>query len=146
MSLRPIAKMQTPWMGLWGDEAAALLQSQAINLAVLKDFKGTVRFYIKKNPFYKNKTKRPNYVMMIKDTNAEKPVVLELSKEEKTYTRDEVLEIIKGLYTYEALNDVKHGVAYVSRNGYDGDCLDVEDYARPVNAEKFLEEWESERE
>lgn len=63
---------QTTWEGLWYHPETHGYTSSVINLASLKQFKGTVRLYVRKNKYYNNgENGRPNYVFCIKDSHSE---------------------------------------------------------------------------
>lgn len=62
----------TNWCGLWWHPEYNGFSSAPINLAQLKNFKGTVRLYVRKNKFFNNgENGRPNYTFCLKDANAE---------------------------------------------------------------------------
>ena len=53
---------QTKWEGLWWHGEYNGFSSATIDLSALKQFKGKVRLYVRKNKFYENgKNRRPNY-------------------------------------------------------------------------------------
>lgn len=65
---------RTSWEGLWWHNKTNYFSSAAINLKALKDFKGSVRLFVRKNSSYENgKNGRPNYVFSICDAKAESP-------------------------------------------------------------------------
>jgi len=63
---------QTSWEGLWFHPETNGYISATFNLSKLKQFKGTVRMYVRKNKFYNSgENGRPNYVFCIKDSDSE---------------------------------------------------------------------------
>lgn len=63
---------QTSWEGLWYHPETLGYTSAAINLSKLKQFKGAVRIYVRKNKYYNGgENGRPNYVFCIKDAKSE---------------------------------------------------------------------------
>ena len=70
--LKTFENKQTSWEGLWYHPETGGFSSSVINLAKLKEFKGNVRVYVRKNKFYNNgENGRPNYVFSIKDANSD---------------------------------------------------------------------------
>lgn len=116
---------QTNWSGLWWHKEYNGFSSAAINLAALKNFKGTVRLFVRKNRYYNGgENGRPNYVFCLKDANSSSFTVLEVEDEprrcyysvedegyydeegNRLYTGGEVRSIING-----TVEDVKYGVS-----------------------------------
>jgi hypothetical protein len=133
--LEVFENLQTGWNGLWYHPEVGGFSSGTINLSKLKKFKGTVKFYVRKNKLYKKDTNRPNYVFCIKDSNS--PTFSELTIEEDEdaiekscyYDEDKRCyydEDGKRLYTREEVQYAINESAFDARNG----CTDnlVEDY------------------
>lgn len=141
--LQPIDQMQTPWIGLWYDKSSHGFSSQVISLSDIRKFKGHIKAYIKKNKFYEEGSQRPNYVMMLKDANSENPLELsvEKSEEKETFTREEVVSMLSGLYSYESVCHVKNGAVDDGNRGYDSGDVCVEDFAEPIDPDTYIDEW-----
>ena len=114
-------KKQTNWEGLWYQKNGQYFQSAVIDLSKLKDFKGTVRLFVRKNKFYNNgENSRPNYVFCIRDAKSDYAEEIEIEdiendSDERLYTEEEVRRCI-------------HGACEDGRRGYDPyDCI-IEDY------------------
>ena len=95
---------QTKWEGLWWHGEYNGFSSATIDLSALKQFKGKVRIYVRKNKFYENgKNGRPNYFFCIKDSKADVFHLLEIEDEEneneteRLYTEEEVYQVIHGM-------------------------------------------------
>lgn len=56
---------RTEWLGLWYNHSSYSYISQAISLAQLRDYKGTVRLVMRKNRYYESGTNRPNFQIML---------------------------------------------------------------------------------
>ena len=77
--LRTFDAKTTTWEGLWYHPETLGYSSAAINLSKLKEFKGTVRLYVKKNRFYNGgENGRPNYVFCIRDASSEYPCDIDI--------------------------------------------------------------------
>lgn len=105
---------QTTWAGLWWHPETSCFTSETINLSKLREFKGNVRMYVRKNKFYNGgENGRPNYCFCLRDTKFEKEEPWEVedvdsgdgSTEERLYTREEVRRIING-----TVEDVLYGI------------------------------------
>ena len=124
MALETFDRKQTKWEGLWYHPEYGGFSSKSINLSQLKQFKGNVRFYVRKNKFYNGgENGRPNYCFCIKDSDSEVFVTLEVEDERprcyydddngyycdgdgnRLYTDGEVRAIING-----TVDDVKYGI------------------------------------
>ena len=113
-----IERKQTDWLGLWWHAERNAFSSQAINLAVLKKFKGNVRLYVTKNQYYnKGENGRPNYVFCIKDAHSESFAELNVidDKNRKPYKVDETYYTEDGdrLYTRE---EVQYAIDCAARD------------------------------
>lgn len=136
MGVQSYDKKTTGWIGIWYHPESNSYSSAALNLKVFKDFKGTVRFYLRKNRFYQKGTNRPNFVLAISDSKAERFIQQieviddEWDREEwrKLYTRngsyfddgnnrfyseDEVRTIIDGV-----IRDVQNGYTDLIADDY----------------------------
>lgn len=114
--LEPFDSKQTKWLGLWWHPEYNGFSSSALNLSVLKQFKGTVRLYVRKNRYFnKGENGRPNYVFCIKDAKSDEPYTMEIETEEENdvqtdkngnrlYTEDEVYQVIHGMENYYGLS------------------------------------------
>ena len=93
-------KTTTAWEGLWWHPENGYFSSKAFDLTGLKQLKGSLKIFVKKNKYYNNgKNGRPNYLFSItasnsgeiSDTRAEESC---LNAAERMFTYDEVQEII----------------------------------------------------
>lgn len=111
------------WIGLWWHPEINCFTSPAINLSELKNFKGVVRLYMRKNKFFKDGLNgRPNYNFCLRDVSSEKTILLEMDDIEREVDDDE------RLYTREEVERVKRGACMDGQRGYyPGDCI-IEDY------------------
>lgn len=132
--LEKFDKKETEWKGLWYHPEYGGFSSEAINLSKLKEFKGTVRVYVRKNKFYKKGSKAPNYSFCIKDSKAEIFTELDVTecnreyakKDENGYWRTSDGE---RLYTRKEVQHAINCAAKDGARGYDGDGDNiVEDY------------------
>lgn len=116
-------KKQTKWEGLWWHPEYAGFSSATLNLSKLKQFKGSVRLYVRKNKFFNNgENGRPNYCFCIKDSDSEIFKTIEVEKERycyydsetecyyneegnRLYTEDDCRTIING-----TVRDVEYGI------------------------------------
>ncbi len=104
---------QTTWAGLWWHPETSCFTSETINLSKLREFKGNVRMYVRKNKFYNGgENGRPNYCFCLRDTKFEKEEPWEVEDMDEAaidqlYTREEVLEIANGVKEY-VLNDISN--------------------------------------
>ena len=128
MSMKPFDKKTTPWLGLWYHQDSHSFSSEVINLAALREFKGNVRLYMRKNKFWTKDSNRPNYVFSICDANSQRFVQdIEVIDDEwdrepysklyqrqdgyfdeegnRYFSREEVRTIING-----TVSDVKSGI------------------------------------
>lgn len=117
-------RKQTDWGGLWYHAEFGGFSSQTISLAKLREFKGTVRLYVKKNQFYKQGSDRPNYTFCIKDADSENFKTLDVSDEIEYAKRDEdgIWRTSDGerLYTRsEALNAIDEAIEDTRYTSYD---------------------------
>ena len=84
MALKAFSKMRTGWQGLWWHPECNCYFSTSLNLAQLKQFKGNVRVYLKKNRFYNNgENNRPNYVFMLSDAKGTDGATLEVTENDR---------------------------------------------------------------
>lgn len=127
-----IEKKQTNWLGLWHHPEYNGFSSAAIDLSALRDFKGLVRLYVRKNKFYEKGSNKPNYCFCLKDANS--PTFTSIGVVEdgtKTqYMEDGVYYDEEGnrLYTHEEVQYCINRAAEDGRRGYGyGDNL-VSDY------------------
>lgn len=110
---------QTRWEGLWYHQDGKYFSSAAINLSKLKNFKGTIRFYVRKNKYYNNgENGRPNYIFCIRDSKSDYEHEIEI-KDVKDGER---------LYTAEEVKACIHGACEDGRRGYDPFDLLISDY------------------
>lgn len=93
-------KTTTAWEGLWWHPENGCFSSKTFDLTGLKQLKGSLKIFIKKNKYYNNgKNGRPNYLFSItasnsgeiSDTRAEESC---LNATERMFTYDEVQEIV----------------------------------------------------
>lgn len=66
---------KTSWEGLWYHNESHSYWSSAFSLAKLREFKGNVRLFVKKNRYYEKGGNRPNYVFSIQDSKSESPKI-----------------------------------------------------------------------
>lgn len=90
--------LQTSWEGLWYHPEVGGFSSGTIDLSVFKQFKGKVKFYVRKNKFYNKGSNKPNYVFCIKDCKS--PTFSEFS-----IMNDEDADIEKSGCYYDDEND-----------------------------------------
>lgn len=77
--LEPFDAKQTNWEGLWWHPEYCGFSSASINLSKLKQFKGNVRLYVRKNKYFNGgENGQPNYRFCIKDANADVSHALEV--------------------------------------------------------------------
>jgi len=99
---------QTNWEGLWWHAECNGFSSKAIDLSALRQFKGKVRLYIRKNKSYEGgKNGRPNYQFCIKDARSEAFSSIEVVEDgdgapmdrdgNRLYTEEEVWKVIHGM-------------------------------------------------
>ena len=132
--MKTFESKQTSWEGLWYHPETHGFTSSAINLARLRDFKGTVRIYMRKNSFYKNgENGRPNYVFCIKDAKSSTFTDIEI-KDDNRCGEWKWTEWIDGLTIFEGYECNKCGFA----NGYKTTKYCPECGAKMVNGESFL--------
>lgn len=80
---------QTKWEGIWWHPEYNGFSSAAINLSKLKQFKGYVRLYVRKNKYYCGGTNnRPNYMFCIKDSNSPTFHDIDIKDDETTLLED----------------------------------------------------------
>ena len=131
---------QTKWEGLWWNPSTNYFSSAAINLKQLREFKGTVRMYVRKNAYFNNgENGRPNYVFSFRDANALNEIILDVEdivgecENNEPYCEDGIYYDEDGnrLYTKEdaraIINGVVSDVEYGFHDPYD---LLPEDYVR----------------
>lgn len=87
-------KKQTSWEGLWYHQEYNGYSSKAFNLKKLKNFKGTVRFYMYKNRNIKG-TNRPNYVICIKDSKSDSFNEIEIEEDESIQDKINLINELK---------------------------------------------------
>lgn len=126
--LETFDKKTTGWIGLWYHNDSHSWSSAALNLSILKDFKGTVRIYMRKNKFYEKNSNRPNYILAISDSKAERFVQnLEVIDDEwdweewsKLYNRDGAYFDEKGnrFYSEDEAQTIINGVISDVKCGY----------------------------
>lgn len=156
MSVETFDRKQTNWIGLWYHPEYNGYSSAALNLSVLKEFKGCARLYLRKNKFYKKGENKPNYVLSIKDANSPTfdvdiyddrfyeskdniiDVLAELDHDTFVFIMDEVAERRKDdeyiyvsqgeMYSRQECERIKDGACMDGHHGYyPGDLL-IEDY------------------
>lgn len=70
--LKTFENKQTSWEGLWYHPENTGFSSAVLNLSKLKEFKGPVRIYVRKNKYYNHgENGRPNYLFCIKDAKGD---------------------------------------------------------------------------
>ena len=124
--METFSRKQTSWEGLWYHKEYCGFSSAAIDLSTLKQFKGPVRLYVRKNKYYNDGlNNRPNYFFCIKAFDSETFKTIEVSEDEdnapyydkedecyydeeggRLYTSEEVRRIINGTF-----DDVKYGIS-----------------------------------
>lgn len=122
--MKPYDAKQTKWEGLWYHPEYGGFSSAAFSLSDLREFKGPVRLYVKKNRFFNGgENSRPNYHFTIKDANSQTFHALEVEDEnEEIYTdRDG-----NRLYTEEEVYTIIHGMENEYGLSYGNDL--IEDY------------------
>lgn len=91
----------TRWEGLWYQPGNNYYSSYAFNLSRLKQFKGPVRLYVRKNKWYNGgENSRPNYVFSLCDANADNPCEIEVKDIEQPVGCCECGEPILERYIY----------------------------------------------
>lgn len=122
--LKPIEGKSTSWAGLWWHPEYNAFSSEAINLSNLREFKGNVRLYVRKNKYYNGgENNRPNYNFCLRDANGEVFNLLDVVDIE-----EDTAEETEKLYTREELEAVKRGACLDGQRGYEPSDLLIEDY------------------
>lgn len=86
VTLQKFEGMQNEWMGIWRNEGYNGYVSQTFSLDVFKQFKGNVKFYLRKNRYYTKDSSRPYFVLCVKECKS--PVFNELRvKTDASYAR-----------------------------------------------------------
>lgn len=123
--LKVIDGKQTSWEGLWWHPEYAGFSSATISLAQLREFKGNVRLYVRKNKFYQRGGDRPNYCFCLKDSSS--PTFTEIGIEDdatkvegRPYKEDGVYYTEDGerLYTYDEVQYAINCAAEDGQRGY----------------------------
>lgn len=155
MSAETFDRKQTNWIGLWYHPEYNGYSSPSINLKVLKDFKGSVRLYLRKNKLFEKGSNKPNYVISIKDSTSPTfdldvyddkfyenhdnivDVLLSLDFDTFVYVMNKVSEKCEDAYIYcsgeemftrQECEKIKDGACMDGHHGYyPGDLL-IEDY------------------
>ena len=123
---QPYDGKQTTWAGLWWHPEVNGFSSEVLNLATIRQFKGNVRLYMRKNKFFNSgENGRPNYCFCLRSTSAEKDEPWEVEgmdaePEERLYTRKEVQDL---------MNDVRDYVIDSISRWYD---IDLSEYSCEV--------------
>jgi hypothetical protein len=105
--LKPFDKQQTEWLGLWYHPESYGFTSEALNLSDLREFKGRVRLYVRKNKFYQKDSNRPNYCFCLKESSA--------------LENDKLVEIIKAeILDLDEMYISCADAARLARSEYDG--------------------------
>ena len=82
---------QTSWEGIWWHPENQYYSSAAFNLAKIKEFKGNVRLYIKKNRYFNNgENGRPNYHFCIRSTESPSFNTLEIEEDPSYEFKDKI--------------------------------------------------------
>lgn len=90
--LEPFDAKQTNWEGLWWHPEYCGFSSACINLSKLKQFKGNVRLYVRKNKYFNGgENGQPNYRFCIKDSKSD--VFHSMEIEDYTDTISKVREL-----------------------------------------------------
>ena len=131
VELKKFEGMQTEWLGIWKNENYNGYMSQSINLNVLKEFKGNVRFYLRKNRYYKKDSDRPFYVLCVKDSKSPTFSINASVEEDRAMARigHDDSEIVTGMvFSHSDLQSLINKVAcYIGGDGEYGEHL-VEDF------------------
>lgn len=121
-SFRSKDKITTAWEGLWWHPESGYFSSKAFDLTGLKQFKGSVRIFVKKNKYFnKGKNGRPNYLFSItaSDSGEVSNIKADNTGENLTdrrFTYNEVQEIINKIVCEiggSELEDKYHVVDYI---------------------------------
>jgi len=93
--LKAFDKKCTNWQGLWWHPEYNGFSSANINLAQLKEFKGNVKLYVRKNKYFNNgENGRPNYCFCFKDADSETFQELEVMDDDyKTELEEKIEEL-----------------------------------------------------
>ena len=133
MTLKVIENQRTDWGGLWYNAGNHSYSSEAINLAELRKFKGTVRIYMKKNRYYDKELNRPNYVFTIASVKSDRFTDLSVVDDDYghyLYVSDETLgegvDLDDEYVRLEDAIDVAQGLIDDCAFGYSTDDLCVE--------------------
>lgn len=103
--LEPFDAKQTNWEGLWWHPEYCGFSSASINLSKLKQFKGNVRLYVRKNKYFNGgENGQPNYRFCIKDAKADVFHAMEI--EDYTDTISKVRELAEIMRAGNANGDV----------------------------------------
>lgn len=126
--MKTFSALQTKWEGLWWHPEYQGFSSAAINLAQLREFKGPVRLFVRKNKFYNNgENGRPNYHFCLKDADSPTFREVEILDDEDAdswrYAPDG-----SRLYTEDEVKKVMHGACRDGASGYDEFDLLISDY------------------
>ena len=85
--LEAIDYKRTNYGGLWWHPEYNAYSSQALSLAELRKFKGSVRLIVRKNKYFNNgQNSRPNYQFCLVDAKSDKDFLLDVQKESKFMT------------------------------------------------------------
>ena len=80
---------RTEWLGIWYNPQSHVYLSEVINLAQLRDYKGSIRMVMRHNRFYEKHSNRPNFQIMLCDSKSlDEPhevAVEEILEKSKTY-------------------------------------------------------------
>ena len=128
--LESFANKQTKWEGLWWNPSTNYFSSAKINLKQLRDFKGTVRMYVRKNLYYNGgENGRPNYVFSFRDADAMNELELRVEDMDGFPTKSNGYyydENGSRLYTHNEVQTAINGAVADAQCGYT-DVI-VEDY------------------
>ena len=126
--LKPIDGKSTSWAGLWWHPEYNGFSSDAISLANLREFKGNVRLYVRKNKFFNGgENGRPNYTFCLRDANSKTFNLLEI-EDIDLEDAEEDEEEEERLYTRSEMEAVKRGACIDGQRGYEPSDLLIEDY------------------
>lgn len=101
------------WMGLWYDSSTYSYKSAPINLANLREYKGSIRIIARKNKYYDKDSNRPNMVFMIADAKA-------------TDNNVEVNNMLHGYIKVETAIEIAQHALHMAEYGESPDDLCVE--------------------
>ena len=139
--LETIDGKTTNWCGLWWHPEYNGFSSESINLAQLKQFKGTVRLYVRKNKYFNGgQNGRPNYTFCLRDAQSETFKSIEVFGDPKY---DHWIPCHERLPEEETIVLVfaNDGFVYTGSRPGDNSCWNVDGYGDGFAAFEAITHW-----